>query len=213
MEIKQTSLQEIRPKAVLLFGAPGSGKGTIGSMVSAAGNHYHLSSGEVFRGLPPESEFGRLFHSYATRGVLVPDDLTIEIWRRYVSGLIDTNRFYPRTQILLLDGLPRTAAQAKILDQYVEVMQVIVLDIKDEQQIIRRIRRRAALENRPDDQQEAVILNRIHEYNQKTIEVLKHYPAEITTVINAENSTLEVLRDILDRCMKVLNQHMFNIMM
>ena len=71
-------MSENKPKAILMFGPPGAGKGTIGAMLCAAGNHFHLSSGDIFRGLPPESKSGQLFYSYANEGKLVPDDVTIE---------------------------------------------------------------------------------------------------------------------------------------
>ena len=54
-------MSENKPKAILMFGPPGAGKGTIGAMLCAAGNHFHLSSGDIFRGLPPESKSGQLF--------------------------------------------------------------------------------------------------------------------------------------------------------
>ena len=73
-------------RAILIFGPPGSGKGTLGKFLSTAGNHYHLSSGDIFRGLSPESPAGKLFHTYASKGHLVPDEVTIQIWRHYVGG-------------------------------------------------------------------------------------------------------------------------------
>src|SRR6185312_6554563 len=85
-------------RSILIFGPPGSGKGTLGRFLSAAGNHVHLSSGDIFRGLAPESPAGKLFHTYASQGHLVPDEVTIGIWKNFVSGLIATNRYFPSQQ-------------------------------------------------------------------------------------------------------------------
>ena len=101
-------------RSVLIFGPPGSGKGTLGKFLSSAGNHFHLSSGDIFRGLSPESPAGQLYHTYASKGLLLPDELTIEIWRHFVDGLIATNRYFPASQLLLLDGIPRTIRQADL---------------------------------------------------------------------------------------------------
>src|SRR5579862_775061 len=110
--------------AVFIFGPPGVGKGTLGKFLSTAGNHFHLSSGDIFRGLSPESPAGKLFHAYASKGHLLPDEVTIQIWRHYVGGLIATNRYFPHEQFLLLDGIPRTIKQAQILDKYINVSRI-----------------------------------------------------------------------------------------
>src|SRR3990167_1765416 len=112
-------------RAILIFGPPGSGKGTLGKFLSSAGNHSHLSSGDIFRGLSPESPAGKLYHSYASKGLLLPDEVTIDIWHHYVHGLIATNRYFPDEQLLLLDGIPRTLRQADLLSRYVEVTRII----------------------------------------------------------------------------------------
>ena len=198
---------DFKPNVVLLFGPPGAGKGTIGSMICAAGNHYHLSSGQIFRGLPPESENGKLFYEYAHSGVLVPDEITMKIWWRYTCGLIDTNRYYPTQQILMLDGVPRTAAQAEILKDYVNVLHVIVLELDDEAEILRRIRRRAKIEKRLDDGDVEIIHQRMIEYHEKTRQVLDCYDDSLISVFNANQTPMEVLRDVLVGCTHVLKQN------
>lgn len=185
------------PQVVLLFGPPGAGKGTIGQMICAAGNHFHLSSGDIFRHLSPESDNGKVFHQYASTGKLVPDEVTFEVWKRYTRGLVDTNRYFPDQQLLLLDGIPRTLKQAQLLDEYVNVLHVIVLDIFDEDIILKRILRRAKIEKRTDDAEEAVIRKRVQEYREKTAQVLTHYKPEIVFHYSAEQRPMEVLRDVL----------------
>lgn len=185
-------------KSILIFGAPGSGKGTMGRFLSAAGNHVHLSSGDIFRGLSPESPAGQLFHSYASKGHLVPDNVTLKIWHNYVLGLIATNKYFPQEQFLLLDGIPRTLAQAQLLDQYVDVQHVIVLKIDDKKKLVERMKRRALIEGRLDDADENILMTRFKVYEETTSQLLAHYPHDKITVINADQKPLEVLKDILN---------------
>jgi adenylate kinase len=184
-------------KAVLLLGPPGSGKGTLGKFLSSAGNHFHLSSGDIFRGLAPESPAGKLYYSYASRGHLVPDDVTIEIWRHYVGGLIATNRYFPHEQLLLLDGIPRTVKQAEMLDGYLNILKIIALESPDYDVLIQRMKRRAMIERRMDDFEEKVLKTRMEVYEKETSRLMKHYPSKILTRFNADQRPLEVLRDVL----------------
>ncbi len=184
-------------QAVLIFGPPGSGKGTQGKFLSSAGNHFHLSSGDVFRGLSPESPAGELYHSYAGKGKLLPDDVTIEIWHHYVMGLIATNQYFPKDQLLLLDGIPRTVNQAEILERYVVIKKVILLEAKDPNILAQRLKRRALIEKRHDDRDEGILKKRMEIYEQETFPVLEHYSEELIARFNAEQRPLEVLRDIL----------------
>jgi adenylate kinase len=184
-------------KAVLIFGPPGSGKGTMGKFLSSAGNHYHLSSGDIFRSLSPESPAGQLYHTYASKGHLLPDEITIKIWYHYVQGLIATNRYFPTQQLILLDGIPRTTKQAELLQKYITVMGIIVLEAPDTDSLIKRIQRRALIEKRTDDLDASVLQTRMEVYERDTAKVLTHYPEKLITRFNASQKPLEVLRDVL----------------
>jgi len=184
-------------RAVLIFGPPGSGKGTLGKFLSSAGNHFHLSSGDIFRGLSPESPAGQLYHNYAGKGLLLPDEVTIQIWHHYVHGLIATNRYFPLQQLLLLDGIPRTIRQADLLQKYVKVERIIVLEIGDTEELIKRIQRRALIEKRTDDMDPRVLETRMEVYQKDTLKLLKHYPQDVLSRFNADQKPLEVLRDVL----------------
>ncbi len=184
-------------RTILLFGPPGSGKGTLGKFLSTAGNHFHLSSGDIFRGMDPDSPTGKVYHSYASQGNLVPDEVTIEVWDQYVQGQIATNRYFPRKQFLLLDGIPRTLLQAEILDQYIDVVRIIVLDMPDTEGLVKRLKRRALIEKRQDDANETVLQNRMKIYAKETLALLAHYPKELISIFNADQKPLEVLRDVL----------------
>lgn len=210
------SKEEIIPKfnekfrSVLIFGPPGSGKGTLGKELSSAGNHFHLSSGDIFRGLSPESPAGRLHHAYAGQGLLLPDEATLQIWNHYVHGLIATNRYFPSQQLLLLDGIPRTLQQASLLEKLVKVERIIVLEIKNNETLIKRLQRRGLIEKRSDDLDPKIIKTRMEVYEKETINLLKHYPENIISRFNADQKPLEVLRDVLMELSELLSRDSLN---
>ena len=184
-------------RSVLIFGPPGSGKGTLGKFLSSAGNHFHRSSGDIFRGSSPESPAGPLYNTYASQGLLLPDEMTIEIWRHFVDGLLAPNRYFPASQLLLLDGIPRTILQADLLLGHVHIEKIIVLKIDNVDELIRRIQRRALIEKRTDDMDSAVLRTRMEVYEKDTAKILKHYPEKLIASFNADQKPLEVLRDVL----------------
>jgi len=189
--------------AFLIFGAPGSGKGTVGAKLAAVATGIkHLSTGDIFRGLSPASENGKLFASYANAGKLVPDEVTIQIFSRYVGGLIDTNKFDPAKQSFLLDGIPRTVEQVELIKNTVNVKHIFVLEISNHSVIIERLLKRAAVEGRKDDIHESVVRARIDEYENKTAAVLNAYGPSLITKINGAGTPDEVFRDVLDAYIK-----------
>ncbi len=193
-------------RSVLIFGPPGAGKGTLGKFLSSAGNHFHLSSGDIFRGLSPDSPAGKIYHNYAGKGLLLPDEITVKIWHHFVNGLIATNRYFPEEQLLLLDGLPRTLRQADLLERYIHIERIIVLEIEDVEKLIQRIQRRALFEKRTDDMDPQVLKTRMEVYQKDTLKLLKHYPAKLQSRFNADQKPLEVLRDCLVGLSEVLAQ-------
>lgn len=199
-------MKEALLRSIIVFGPPGSGKGTLGKFLSSAGNHFHLSSGDIFRGLSPESPSGKLFHTYANRGHLVPDEITIQIWRHYVDGLIATNRYFPDQQLLLLDGVPRTVNQVELLAKHIKVMGIIVLETENKAGLIQRMKRRAVIEGRRDDLDEQVLKTRMEVYEKETFKLLKCYPQELIFHFNADQRPLEVLRDVLVTLSDLLTQ-------
>src|SRR3954471_20665323 len=102
-------------KSILLFGAPGSGKGTQGKILGAIPGFFHSSTGDIFRSLDLQSPTGRTVWEYSSKGKLVPDDLTIKIWLQYLKGMEMINQFHPENEIIVLDGLPRSVHQATLL--------------------------------------------------------------------------------------------------
>jgi adenylate kinase len=154
----------------IIFGPPGSGKGTQAARIENEFNLSHLSTGqilraEVKRGTEVGKEVGRIMAS----GDLVPDDLIVSIVRQ---------RLPTSDAGLLLDGFPRTLEQARALDEMLaeeghRVDFVIALEVPEED-LVERILRRAAVEGRADDTKDA-IAERMHEYHKLTEAVLDYY--------------------------------------
>src|ERR1700722_11832693 len=140
----------MRYKTILLFGAPGSGKGTQGKILGSIPGFFHSATGDIFRSLDLQSELGRVFWEYAGQGKLVPDELTIRLWKQYVMGLEMINQFHPDSEILVLDGIPRNLKQAQLLEETIEVVKVIHLVCQDLNKMVERLRRRALKEKRFD---------------------------------------------------------------
>ncbi len=184
-----------RYRTILLFGGPGSGKGTQGQILAAVPNFAHISSGDIFRGLSSQSNIGQEFRSYSTRGLLVPDELTVRVWLRYMAGLENLERFVPDYHILISDGIPRTRPQADMLCNHLEVLKILYFEM-DEARLVDRLKGRALKENRADDAKEAVIRKRIQIYEESTKPVLEKYPDALITRVNADQSVMEVARDV-----------------
>ena len=183
-------------KVVLLFGYPGCGKGTQGAVFAGMPNLLHLAMGDIFRALDKQSDIGREFLSYSTKGLLVPDELTVRVWRGHVERLTTEGAFRPDYHVLLLDGIPRTPSQVRLLEPLIEILQVIHLGIDDQSVLVERLKRRALSSGRPDDADESVIRKRIEVYEAETMPVLQSLGAALIQNINADQPPLAVLRDI-----------------
>lgn len=188
-----------RHKAILLFGAPGTGKGTQGAMLGCIPGFYHLSTGDMFRNLDTSSEIGRVFMEYSSRGELVPDDVTIKVWKHYVAELIEVGGYDPARHVLLLDGIPRSSAQAELMDPLVDVLHIVCLTCKDDSEMIERLRKRAEKQGRPDDAKEEVIKRRLEVYRSETKPVLSHYDPSLVSEIDAVGTPAEVLMRVLEK--------------
>src|SRR5580704_13693802 len=153
---------EMRYKTFLLFGAPGSGKGTQGAILGTIPGLKHVACGDVFRNLRVGSPLGRIFLDYSSRGALVPDDFTVQLWKEHIEGLISLRQFDPNDDVLILDGIPRNVAQARLMDEHIDVRRVFYLDCEDREKMFMRLKRRALHENRLDDASDEVIQNRLY---------------------------------------------------
>ncbi len=184
-------------RTMLLFGAPGSGKGTQGKIIGSIPNFYHFSCGEVFRNLTPDSELGKIFLDYSGRGQLVPDKPTIQLWQQNIDSAERDGRFVRGTDTLVLDGIPRNIQQAKMLQKLLDVRVVFYLSCPVLNKLVARLQRRALRENRLDDANIDVIRQRLETYERETKPVLDYYGAKIVKKIDSTQTPVNVLLDIL----------------
>ena len=184
-------------QTILLFGAPGSGKGTQGKILGTIPNFYHCACGDVFRNLRIDNELGRVFIEYSSRGELVPDEHTIRLWKQSIIASQQLGQFRPEQDTLVLDGIPRNPHQAQMLSDSVDVRGVFNLTCSAFEKLVERLQRRALRENRLDDANLAVIRNRLETYEKETKPVLDFYGKDLVHTIDSTQSPVNVLRDIL----------------
>ena len=197
-------------QTVLLFGAPGAGKGTQGQILAQIPGFFHISTGDMFRNLDIHSDLGRVFYEYSSKGDLVPDEVTIRLWKEYAHALSVLSKFKPHEDLLILDGVPRTKRQAELMDEHIDVLAIIHLVCHDMGEMVKRLRRRALKQNRADDAREEVIRNRYKVYQEETRPVLCHYDQTIVHEVEAIGSPGSVLQHVLGVLVPVQELHFSN---
>lgn len=160
---------------LVLFGAPGAGKGTQAERLQEKYNLVHISTGDVFRyNIKNKTELGQLAKSFIDEGKLVPDQVTIDMLRSEVDK-------HPDAEGFIFDGFPRTTAQAENLDQLLKdknatVNAMLTLDVADEI-LIKRLLDRGKISGRKDDANEEIIKKRLSVYYDQTHIVKEYYKA------------------------------------
>ena len=158
---------------LILFGKPGSGKGTQAEFVKIKYDLIHISTGDVFRyNISQQTDLGILAKSYMEKGDLVPDNVTIKMLEAEVNKSPDANGF-------IFDGFPRTTIQAKMLDEFLQtkglsISMTVALEV-DEDILTARLINRGKESGRVDDQDKSKIQNRFEEYNKKTSTLIDYY--------------------------------------
>jgi adenylate kinase len=193
-----------RYNTILLFGMPGSGKGTQGAVLDGLPSLIHVSMGDIFRKIPRHGKIGREIEQYTSQGLMVPDDLTVRIFERHLMILEMQELLIPEVNTLILDGLPRTYAQAERLDSIIHVIQIFHLKISDTKQAMDRLRSRALSENRLDDMSDEVIRRRLQTYYDETFKTLSFYNSDLICDVDASRRAVDVLRDIVNRLTAIL---------
>jgi adenylate kinase len=185
-------------KSVLLVGPPGAGKGTQGKILGTIPGFFHCASGDMFRSLTIESEIARIFLEYSGKGLLVPDEYTIKLWFDYIEKRKKTGQFNPEKDLIILDGMPRNRNQAEMLSDKLDVVAVFQLICANQNDLIQRLQQRALKENRLDDANIDVIKKRLDIYESETQPILNFYGHELVHRIDATQSPVKVLSDILN---------------
>jgi adenylate kinase len=156
----------------LIFGPPGSGKGTQSVRLAEKFNLMHLSTGDMLRAeIAAGTDLGKRMSSIMSKGELVPDEIVIEMIAAKIDGTKGRAGF-------LFDGFPRTVGQAKVLEKMLnarkmKIDSMLVLDVEHDE-LVKRLIARAELSGRPDDKDPAVIENRIDVYREKTEPIIDY---------------------------------------
>ena len=181
----------------LLFGAPGAGKGTQGRSLGSIPRFFHCACGDVFRTIDTRTRIGRAFLEYSSRGELVPDDITVELWKARIDAAVDAHQFKPDIDVLVLDGIPRNVGQAEIMDEMIDVKKVFHLSCPNRDALFARLKKRALKDNRLDDANEEVIIRRLATYEAESKPVLEHYRDRVQ-MVDATEPPAKVLYHILE---------------
>lgn len=178
---------------IVLFGPPGSGKGTQAQLLEEKFNLKHLSTGDMFRfNLKNQTELGKLAQSYMDKGHLVPDEITTNMLRE------ELKKYTGQYAGFIFDGYPRTIRQAESLDKILaedlndEITLTLSLIVEDEV-LVNRLLERGKESGRSDDANEQIIRERITEYYAKTKEVASYYTKQNKYVeINGVGDVMDI---------------------
>ena len=179
---------------IVLFGAPGAGKGTQAVMLAEKHELVHLSTGDILRKeLAAGSDLGKQAQQFMEKGEFVPDEVVIGMIRSQIEQ-------HPNAKGFIFDGFPRTTAQAEALDKMLnskamEITSMIALEVENEE-LVNRLMKRGEISGRADDQSLEVISNRIDVYHQKTKPLIGYYDAQ--GKYNPINGVGEIM-EIFDR--------------
>ena len=183
-------------RTVLIFGPPGAGKGTWGAILGQIPGFFHFASGDMFRSLSPDSELGKLTLDSIRKGELVPDQQALSLWRSQMQNLVTVGMFIPENHTLVLDGVPRTPAQARAVEDDLDIRLILFLDCPDRDLLVKRLYGRALIEHRVDDANEQIIRRRFQVYDEQTNATLEHYPKEMIQMIDVSQPPHKILLDI-----------------
>ncbi|MEI6264760.1 MAG: adenylate kinase [Sphingobacteriia bacterium] len=180
---------------IILFGPPGSGKGTQSEKLIAAYGLKHLSTGDLLRSeIANKTPLGIEAKTIMDKGQLVPDEVVVGM----ISSALENN---PQAKGFLFDGFPRTTAQSEALDKLLklkntEIGVVLAMDVSEEE-LVKRLLNRGLTSGRSDDTNETVIRARIKEYQDKTTVVANYY-SQFNKVVHLKGEgTVEEIFSIL----------------
>jgi adenylate kinase len=193
-------------QALLLIGLPGSGKSTQGKILGAIPSIHYWEAGGALRAIDPDSHTGRIIQQHMSQGELIPDELAVALCLNDLKARVMTGTYHPATDLLVLDGIPRTVRQAALLDAQIEVIKILHLACRDVEQVVLRLRQRTVEQGRADDAEERVIRHRLALYQRVTAQLLTYYPPERIATIDALRPPVVVLDQILHVLIPLLNR-------
>jgi adenylate kinase len=184
-------------RTYLIFGAPGAGKGTQGKALGSIPRFFHCACGDVFRGIDTRTPLGRKFVEYSSRGELVPDEFTVQLWVSHIEACKADARFKADIDALVLDGIPRNVHQAELMREHIDVRRVFHLSCPDRSKLVERLRKRAIKDNRLDDASETVIRHRLETYEHESKPMLEYYGEGLIRHIDAAAPPVIVFSKII----------------
>ena len=189
---------------IILFGPPGSGKGTQSEKLIAKYGLKHLSTGDLLRSeIAQQTPLGLEAKNIMDKGHLVPDEVVIGM----ISSALEAN---PEVRGFLFDGFPRTDNQAEALDKLLELKKtaiavMLAMDVSEEE-LVKRLVKRGETSGRPDDSNEGVIRARIAEYNSKTAAVANYYKSfDKVVAVKGEGGVEEIFTGLCNEIDTRLN--------
>lgn len=189
-------------RTYLIFGAPGSGKGTQGRIMGSIPRFFHCACGDVFRSIDTRTSLGRAFVEYSSKGQLVPDELTVELWSVRIAHCVESHAFKPDIDHLVLDGIPRNVQQAELMKDIIDVKKVFHLSCPDRSKLVSRLKKRAIKDNRLDDANDEIIRKRLATYENESKPLLEFYGRDLVVPIDATEPPVMVLDTIISHVVK-----------
>ena len=159
---------------------------------------FHCACGDVFRSIDVHTEVGAAFLKYSSKGQMVPDDITVQLWQSRIKSCVESRAFKPETDRLVLDGIPRNQYQARLMNEVLVVERIFFLTGALDEAIALRLQKRALKDNRLNDASDAVVRRRLEIYKNESISSPDYYPPASITSINAMSLPHIVLCKILN---------------
>ena len=194
-EVRQAS--QVERSGILLVGAPGSGKGTIGTVLNRIDGFIHVSSGDVIRRSITEKLLGEQERTLLAQGGLLCDEQLWRMFDAHLESLVASDKSCGHMKRLVLDGVPRTRTQVNELAKRVDVRGVFYFECDNLDVLRQRLSHRARVEGRVDDEFQDVIEKRLRLFEEETLPLLDAYPANMVHRIDATLRPAHVLAAVL----------------
>ncbi len=191
---------------IIIFGAPGSGKGTQSSLIKEKYNLLHLSTGDLLREeIAAGTELGQIAGSYISKGQLVPDEMIVEILDKALEEKESAGKYNG----IILDGFPRTVAQAEALEELIKKRNkdiTVLLDLMvNEEELVERLVKRGETSGRCDDNMET-IKKRLEVYHEKTKPVNDYYKGQNKYIVVDGSGNVDEIFERVCEVLEVLHQ-------